>query len=520
MSIIINSEKVVKKQHNFWNHILFHPTDAVEDDWGKKILNQIAEDKAADYVRIYTMFEDIVKRDENGKLVYDFTESDTRIDILVEKGFNLILTYGFVPECLNGGSDDPNEYMGPRYKDKMFCTNPPKDYSEWEEVCYEYTKHITERYGKELVKKWYLMCYNEPDLGFFMKGLSVKYKSMAGDMSSEDYYDSQLPVEASREKMVEYTKLYVSFVKGCLRVDEDYIVGGPAAARPYTVDFFLENLLRDYPGTRIDYVSGHTYGTEPYWVNSGKRPIKAGNNLERVMDYVAAVKKHFPDGNKEIMIDEWGLGGAGFYDLEKCPKYICRETEVFASYFADLIVDYIEHDIKISRTNICLSGQHTMTKDFTGYRNFFTMSFIKKPIYNMYVLGAKIKDRVLEHGGTGDENLRMLATRDDSGNHNIMFTYRTPYFDGNLADRVENVTVKGVNGKRKVVEWRIDKVHTNPYALCLRKGYDGTNLTPEQIEELREEGLMKPVREYEVEANGELKLDVTLSDNCVVMLEF
>ena len=138
----------------------------------------------------------------------------------------------------------------------------------------------------------------------------------------------------------------------------------------------------------------------------------------------------------------------------------------------------------------------------------------------MYVLGTKIKDRVLEHGGTGDENLRMLATRDDEGNHNIMFTYRTPYFDGNLADRVETVTVKGVTGKKKVVEWRIDKFHTNPYALCLRKGYDGTNLTPEQVEELREEGLMKPVREYEVEANGELKLDVTLSDNCVVMLEF
>ena len=26
--------EVLRKQKNFWNHCLFHPTDAVEDSWG------------------------------------------------------------------------------------------------------------------------------------------------------------------------------------------------------------------------------------------------------------------------------------------------------------------------------------------------------------------------------------------------------------------------------------------------------------------------------------------------------
>jgi len=30
--IKVNCNNVLKKQHNFWNHIHFHPTDAIEDD--------------------------------------------------------------------------------------------------------------------------------------------------------------------------------------------------------------------------------------------------------------------------------------------------------------------------------------------------------------------------------------------------------------------------------------------------------------------------------------------------------
>ena len=37
---------IEKKQGNFWNNALFHPTDAVEDPWGKRILDKIAESKS------------------------------------------------------------------------------------------------------------------------------------------------------------------------------------------------------------------------------------------------------------------------------------------------------------------------------------------------------------------------------------------------------------------------------------------------------------------------------------------
>ena len=61
-------KEIIRKQENFWSDCLFHPTDAVEDPWGKRILDRMAQDKAIKTVRIYTMFEDIVYLDEDGGL--------------------------------------------------------------------------------------------------------------------------------------------------------------------------------------------------------------------------------------------------------------------------------------------------------------------------------------------------------------------------------------------------------------------------------------------------------------------
>ena len=83
--MITIKNEIKKQQKNFWNQCLFHPTDAVEDSWGKRILDRIASDGAIETVRIYTMFEDIVYYDGNDTLCYDFRLSDLRLDYMVEK---------------------------------------------------------------------------------------------------------------------------------------------------------------------------------------------------------------------------------------------------------------------------------------------------------------------------------------------------------------------------------------------------------------------------------------------------
>lgn len=126
---MIRIEKaVIKQQPNFWNHCIFHPTDAMEDPWGRRILDRIADDKAIDMVRIYSMFEDIVYIDENGKLIYDFRLSDLRLDYLVERGYSILIAYGGIPDFLSadGGVKISNSKSKTRYKGKMWNTAPPR----------------------------------------------------------------------------------------------------------------------------------------------------------------------------------------------------------------------------------------------------------------------------------------------------------------------------------------------------------------------------------------------------------
>ena len=52
-------KNAIKKQTNFWNNATFHPTDAVEDPWGKRILDKMAEERTAKTIRIYAMLEDM-----------------------------------------------------------------------------------------------------------------------------------------------------------------------------------------------------------------------------------------------------------------------------------------------------------------------------------------------------------------------------------------------------------------------------------------------------------------------------
>ena len=109
----------IKKQENFWNHAHFHPTDAIEDAWGKKLIDKYSADGAVKMIRFYTMFEDIVYLGDNGELLYDFRINDLRMDYLIEKGFDILCTYCYIPDAI---AERPMSYYlaqgKVRYKNK------------------------------------------------------------------------------------------------------------------------------------------------------------------------------------------------------------------------------------------------------------------------------------------------------------------------------------------------------------------------------------------------------------------
>lgn len=491
--IQIGSE-IIKTQPKFWNHAVFHPTDAVEDPWGRRILDKCAEDKALDSLRIYTMFEDIVYIGENGEICYDFRLSDLRLDYLVEKGYNLTLAFAGIPDCMadNLHAKTNNSKKHKRYKGKLWNTSPLKDEAPWEELCYVYTKHIVERYGLDTVKKWRMHCFNEPDWApFFLSNL---------DQSRE----------AVMARLAEYNRLYSAFQRGVRRVSEELQVGGPALA--VELDF-LEGWL-DYVrenDLKLDFVTGHYYGGSPMSFNDKTECICVENLVKKHKIYTELVSKH-GFSHLPLVIDEWGMASCGFFNRDECPDLMAREHEVFSAYFAKLIARYIEEDFKIEKLMICLSGQHEMKEDFTGFRNFFTLNFIKKPIYNAFVLSSRLGCGLLEYK-KDNENLFAVPTKTDRG-YAVLLTYSSETFEEEIPTLSEVIGFdEGILGKRVTV-YCIDKSTTNPYRLFQKMG-EPKDLSEEQLLILRAEGILKPTASFTATEN---RISLTFTPNSVFLV--
>ena len=232
-NIVIDIHKEAYENENFWNNIHFHPTDAIEDIWGREILENVAKDKVAKLVRLYSMFEDMVT-EKDGELIFDFSFADRRIDYMVEKGFELLICYNFMPLCI---AKDKNLIANmPRYKDKNFNFSEPKDYALWEKVCYDFTNHLLERYG-EKAKEWYIHCWNEPDHWYWLN-------NNRGETFDQDKVDG-------------YIRLYNAFYDGVKKACPEIKVGGPSASSNMQ---FIESVLKAV-GHKMDFVSIHTYAT-------------------------------------------------------------------------------------------------------------------------------------------------------------------------------------------------------------------------------------------------------------------
>jgi hypothetical protein len=154
-------------------------------------------------------------------------------------------------------------------------------------------------------------------------------------------------------------------------------------------------------------------------------------------------------------------------------------------------------------------------EDFSGFRNFFTLNFIRKPIYNAYVLAAKLGRDVLDFEG-GADNLFVLPTATEKG-FAVMLTYADDFFTDKLPARTEALRFEQDITGRNVTVYCIDKHHTNPYTIYLEQGMEAP-LSSEQIKVLREEGKLKPVAEF-VGGKDDIQLELTANCMYVVTVE-
>ncbi|MBQ4517131.1 MAG: hypothetical protein II997_00920 [Clostridia bacterium] len=488
-------DKKEKDLKNFWSHIVFHPTDAIEDDWGQAFLDKMATDKAVKTIRIYSIFEEMVTLDENGKMQFDFTKNDFRIDSLLEKGFDIFIAYAFIPVWL--AADQSSELCSERYKGNILVRSKPYDYSIWEEICRVYTQHLVDRYGEEQVSKWRLHCYNEPDWYHFF------------DKPAPDNYT----------RAMEYCKLYDAFARGVISVSEKLCIGGPALAEsPKNFEFFelFLNHIKE-AGTRLDFISFHSYGTFPELIEDKTKPIDSRGAMFCTMT-VARIAEMCGFGHLPLVCDEWGAITEGYLDKERIPEMVFRENELYAAYYVRMLTMFDELKLPYEQMMICLSGQHGLRGDFMGNRNFFTKSFYPKPIYNAYVLAAKLGEEKLHfYADLENEHVSVMPTKHKDGHYSVLLCYADDGFALDLPTHNFEINLSGLKGKYQVTQYVIDKDTANAYSKFVELG-EPQNATEEQKKAIREAGTLKPESLGTVSKENPC-VALTMQNNAVVLLE-
>ena len=109
-----------------------------------------------------------------------------------------------------------------------------------------------------------------------------------------------------------------------------------------------------------------------------------------------------------------------------------------------------------------------------------------------------------------------MQTKDDNSNYALLLSYSNDNFE-EIKDRKETITFSEDLSNKKCAVWCIDKNTTNPYRVFEKMG-SPENLTKEQIDLLKEEGNIKPIKEFVLTKN-QIELTFTANSTYLVTIE-
>jgi len=391
--------------------------------------------------------------DAQGRPVYDWTVVDRIFDAYLERGVRPYVQIGFMPRAL---STKPDPYQhewrpGLPYGDVYTgWAHPPRDYSKWEELVYQWTRHCVERYGRTEVASWYWQTWNEANIGYWQGTLE------------------------------EFLKLHDHAIAAVRRALPEARVGGPdmAGSEAKFLRAFLEHCLEKR--TPLDFVAFHAKGAPTYVDGHVRMGIAAQlATIDRGFATIAS----FPGLKRTPIV-------IGESDPEGCaacqgPQLAYRNGTMYSSYTAASFAR--KHDLAL-RHGVNLEGALTWAFEFedqpyfAGFRALATNG-IPLPVLNVFRMFSRMGrervaaesssqvplDTVLTEGVRAAPDVAALASR-EHGRVSVMAWH---YHDDDVPgpDAAVELTLAGLpEAAAKLTHYRIDERHGNAYAAWKRMG--------------------------------------------------
>jgi len=442
---------------HFWNtygigHMAaFLQTEA---NWGEILKAHVidgVQNLGLTSIRAHGLFHDDlgIYKEENGGRVYDFTKSDAIFDFLVSQGVEPIIELGSMPSAL---ARDPSLTW---FLWKM-GTSPPKDFALWQELVFKFTEHSVQRYGADVVNKWYFEVWNEPEC----------CRGQFWDGTIEEYFE-----------------LYDHAVAGVLKALPTAKVGGPVASQPVelTGNSRLGERFLDHVTTNNFVTPGQPGQLDVFMYHSWSFLDGSINGYFKGLELLDRY------GLTDVPIAITEFGPTWEFNLHDEPQ----ENEHGAAFVAQTYADIAQRCAKDNKrfpltyawwtlSDIFKEDNYRDGEPFIGAMGLISRENIRKPAYNAYKFLAQMGNEQVSLTTGGSPGLGGMAARDQNGGVQVLvYNGQSPgngpaddvYYTPGPAQDIA-VTVSGLDPSLPydVEVFRIDETHGNAYTVWESKG--------------------------------------------------
>jgi len=447
--------------------------------------------------------------DTSGKPIYDWTIVDRIIDIYLDVGAKPFVEIGFMPQSLSTNPEPYRPDWSPGANFNQYYLGwayPPKDYSKWAELVYQWVRHEVDKHGRAEVESWYWEVWNEPDIAYW---------------------------HGTPE---EYDKLYDSTAQAVKRALPGAKIGGPASTGPSgaKAGAFLRQFLEDCAAKNVplDFITYHAKG-RPSLVDGHVR-MGISKNAEDA-DKGFQIVREFPKfQNLPIVLSESDPEGCAACSARVYPQNAYRNGPLYASYEAAMMKNIFDLADR-AKTNI--AGMLTWAFEFEdqpyfdGFRTLATNG-IDKPVLNLFRMAGMMRgDRVktesssgvsvqtmIADGVRGNADVDALAVRSDREVSVLAWNYHDDDVPG--IEAKVRIGVTGVPAGRVLLRhYRIDETHSNAWTAWKKMG-SPQHPSTEQYATLEAAGQLQEFGSphWIVVKNGEATIEITIPRQAVSLL--
>jgi xylan 1,4-beta-xylosidase len=475
-----------------WNYFGYDEPNYTYAPNGKNLLGKLAAlGSTPVYVRVHNLLTsgdgsaslkwgstNVYTEDASGNPVYSWVILDQIFDAFHSAGIKPLVEIGFMPQALST-HPEPYRHDFPRVSVANIYTGwayPPKDYSKWSELIFQFVQHLRQRFGDAEVKTWLWEVWNEPDIAYW---------------------------KGTRD---EYFKLYDFTVEAVLRAFPEARIGGPdttGPANPNAADFlsaFLDhcahqkNYANGRVGSRLDFISFHPKGS-PTWQSDH---VQMGIHRQlSAIEQGFKITASFPEWRQTpIILGESDPEGCAACSAKDNPQNLYRNGALYGAY----TVEVLNNILTLARQeHINFLGAVTWAFEFedqpyfAGFRELATNG-VDKPVLNAFRMlgllgnervqvtssGALPTGEIVSAGVRGQPDINAIATRKEREIEILVWNYHDddlPYPAASI-----DLVVAGLptNARRGLLEhFRVDSGHSNAFTVWKEMG---SQQSPSEIE--------------------------------------